>query len=222
MYKILIVEDDEGVSSALKQTLETWGYEAFSVSNFNDVMAEFDRIQPDLVLMDLYLPGRNGFYWTDQIRAVSGVPVIFISSADENMNIVTALGKGADDYITKPFDMTVLISKIQALIRRAYAYTPSSSYLEHGGLRVYPSQFYASYKDQTIELTRNEIKILAILLRKKGEVVSREELMEALWQTDCYIDENTLTVNVSRLRSKLENIGVTGYIHTIRGVGYRV
>lgn len=222
MYKILIVEDDLQSARSLEQVLENWGYEARRVQDFENVLAEFDAFMPDLVLMDLYLPGRNGFYWTDRIRTISGVPVIFISSADENMNIVTALGKGADAYVTKPFDTTVLISKIQALLRRTYDYSPAARYLEHRGLRVYPVSFQAGYLDHTIELTRNELKILTVLLAHKGEVVSREELMEALWQTDCYIDENTLTVNVSRLRSKLSQIGAENYVHTVRGVGYRV
>lgn len=222
MYRIMIVEDDASIASALESVLKGWGFEACQAKNFQDITADFLQKQPDLVLMDLNLPGRNGFYWTQEIRKLSSLPIIFISSAYESMNVVTALTKGADDYITKPFDMTVLVTKIQALLRRSYDYTPRTVLLVHNGLRLDTESCEAFYEENSVILSRNEEKILKILMDQKGKIVSRETLMEALWKTDCYIDENTLSVNVNRLRRKLESIGVQDYIQTRKGQGYIV
>ncbi len=222
MYKILIIEDDNAVSSALASLVDNWGFEALRLNTFDNITEQVEKIGPDLILMDLHLPRQNGFYWTGEIRKTSSVPIIFISSADESMNIVTALNQGADDYVTKPFDTTVLVSKIQALLRRAFAYTSRNDFLEHKGVKLDTGNNEVSYEGRTIELSKNEAKILRTLMENKGRIVPREVLMEALWKTDCYIDENTLSVNVNRLRHKLEGVHLYDFIQTRKGIGYMV
>lgn len=222
MYKIMIVEDDPSVSTALSSAIESWGFDSVRIQTFDDITAQFESIRPDLVLMDLNLPERNGFYWTGEIRKKSSVPIIFVSSADESMNVVTALNQGADDYITKPFDMTVLVTKIRALLRRAFDYTARMDYLEHKGVHLDTGNNEVTYQGKTTELSKNEAKILRILLENKGKIVKREHLMDALWKTDCYIDENTLSVNVNRLRRKLESVSLYDFIQTRKGIGYMV
>ncbi len=222
MYKIMIVEDDPSVSSALSSVLQSWGFEAQSMKTFTDITKQFEILKPDLILMDLNLPERNGFFWTGEIRKFSSVPIIFISSADENMNVISALNQGADDYITKPFDVTVLVSKIRALLRRTFDYTSRTDFLEHKGVRLDTGNNEVSYNGKTIDLSKNEAKILRILLENKERIVKREVLMDALWKTDCYIDENTLSVNVNRLRRKLEGVDLYDFIITRKGIGYMV
>lgn len=222
MYKIMVVEDDPSVSSALSSVLNSWGFEAIRVTDFENITDQFEKIRPDLILMDLNLPERNGFFWTSEIRKRSSVPIIFVSSADESMNVVTALNQGADDYITKPFEMTVLVTKIRALLRRTFDYTTRSDFLEHKGVHLDLNNNEVSYAGQTIELSKNEAKILKNLMENKDKIVRREKLMEALWKTDCYIDENTLSVNVNRLRRKLESIHLYDFIQTRKGIGYMV
>ncbi len=222
MYKIMVVEDDPSVSSALSSVLNSWGFEAIRVTDFENITDQFEKIRPDLILMDLNLPERNGFFWTSEIRKRSSVPIIFVSSADESMNVVTALNQGADDYITKPFEMTVLVTKIRALLRRTFDYTTRSDFLEHKGVYLDLNNNEVSYEGQTIELSKNEAKILKNLMENKDKIVRREKLMEALWKTDCYIDENTLSVNVNRLRRKLEGIHLYDFIQTRKGIGYMV
>lgn len=222
MYKILIVEDDPSISSLLCRNLESWGYQAACVQDFSRVLDTFLEQKPDFILMDLYLPDKNGFYWTEQIRRHSAVPILFVSSADEGSSVITALGKGADDYITKPFDLMVLTSKIQAMLRRSYDYPNAPVFLEHKGVRFDPASGEVFYGEQSTELSKNEGKILKILLENKNKIVERETLMEALWKTDCWIDENTLSVNVNRLRKKLESIGIEDFIETKKGAGYKI
>lgn len=222
MYRIMVVEDDPSVSSALTSVLNSWGFEAVRVTTFENITEQFKKIKPDLILMDLNLPERNGFYWTGEIRKQSSVPIIFVSSADESMNVVTALNQGADDYITKPFDMTVLITKIRALLRRAFDYTSRNDFLEHKGVHLDTSNNEVSFEGKSIELSKNEAKILKILMENKDQIVRREKLMDALWKTDCYIDENTLSVNVNRLRRKLEGVGLQNFIQTRKGIGYMI
>ncbi|MEY8309747.1 response regulator transcription factor [Erysipelotrichaceae bacterium 51-3] len=222
MYKIMIVEDDPSVSGALASVLESWGFDARRAETFDDILEQFESVKPDLVLMDLNLPERNGFFWTGEIRKFSSVPIIFISSADENMNVITALNQGADDYITKPFDISVLVSKIRALLRRTFDYTSRTDFLEHKGVRLDTGSNEVSYNGKTIDLSKNEAKILKILMENKDRIVRREQLMDALWKTDCYIDENTLSVNVNRLRRKLEGIDLFDYVITRKGIGYMV
>ena len=222
MYRIMIAEDDDSIRNSLKQALQGWGFEVLSLKNFDHIAQDVMVLKPDLILMDLYLPSQNGFYWTSEIRKISSLPIIFVSSADESSNILTALTKGADDYITKPFDMTVLITKIQALLRRTYDYTPKSNVLEHKGVRLDVDSGEVFYNNKEVTLSKNEERILKILMDHKNQVVSRETLMEALWKTDCYIDENTLSVNVNRLRKKLLALGLEEFIQTRKGKGYMI
>lgn len=222
MYTILLVEDDNVIATKTAQFLKSWNYEVVLVKDFHDVMDTFFQCNPDLVLMDVTLPVLNGYHWTTQIHRVSKVPILFVSSAGDNMNIVMALSQGADDYITKPFELQILQAKIQALLRRTYDFSGKLNVLEHKGLRFVIEENKALYQDQEIELSKNEAKILHILLEKKDTIVSREEMMNYLWKTDFYVDENTLSVNVNRLRKKLESIGCTNYIETKKGWGYKI
>lgn len=222
MYTILLVEDDNVIATKTAQFLKSWNYEVVLVKDFHDVMNTFFQCNPDLVLMDVTLPVLNGYHWTTQIRRVSKVPILFVSSAGDNMNIVMALSQGADDYITKPFELQILQAKIQALLRRTYDFSGKLNVLEHKGLRFVIEENKTLYQDQEIELSKNEAKILHILLEKKDTIVSREEMMNYLWKTDFYVDENTLSVNVNRLRKKLESIGCTNYIETKKGLGYKI
>lgn len=222
MYRILIVEDDMVIAKQMQKYLSSWNYDVTIVTDFQKVLDIFLEIEPELVLMDLTLPYFNGYYWTEMIRKTSSVPIMFISSASDNMNIVMAMSTGGDDFISKPFDLTVLVAKIQALLRRAYDFISKTSHLEYHGLRFNPGNHLVTYQEKSLELTKNEAKILKILLEHSGEIVERDTLMEFLWSTDVYIDENTLTVNVNRLRKRLEEIGVSDFIKTKKGIGYMI
>lgn len=219
-YKIMLIEDDLGISQAVESCIQNWGMQAYSVTDFQNVMAEFSKYQPHLVLMDISLPFMNGHYWCQQIRQVSSVPIVFISSTSDNMNIIMAINMGADDFIAKPFDQSVLIAKIQAMLRRSYGMQEKQPILEHRGAILDTSNNSLNYNGVQVELSKNEYRILYILMKEAGNVVSREKLMEALWQTDCFVDENTLSVNVNRLRKKLEKAGLESFITTKFGVGY--
>ena len=185
-------------------------------------MAEFARFDPHLVLMDVVLPFFNGYHWCGEIRKVSKVPVIFLSSASDNMNIVMAMNLGADDFIAKPFDQNVLTAKVQALLRRTYDFAGAVPVLEHRGALLNTGDGTLTFHGRQIALTKNEYRILLALMENKGKVVSRERLMERLWETDSFVDENTLTVNVNRLRKKLDAAGLAGFITTKFGVGYLI
>ena len=222
MYRILIVEDDRGIGEAIIRQASVWGLEAKCVADFQNVMGEFGAFDPQLVLMDITLPFFNGYHWCSRIRQVSKVPIIFISSAADNMNIIMAVNMGADDFIAKPFDMSVLMAKINAMLRRTYDFTGASPVLEHRGAVLNTGDNTLTFEGKQIPLSKNEYRILLTLLENKGSVVSRERLMEKLWQTDSFVDENTLTVNVGRLRKKLDAAGLTGFIETRFGVGYLV
>ncbi len=222
MYRILIVEDDPGITRGVGQLIAAWGMEAVTVRDFQNVSGEFAACNPHLVLMDIGLPFMNGYHWCSEIRRVSQVPIIFLSSASDNMNIIMAMNMGADDFIPKPFDGNVLIAKIQALLRRAYSFGESSPVLEHRGAMLNTGDNSLTYQGKQISLSKNEYRILLELMKSRGKVVSRERLMEALWQTDSFVDENALTVNVGRLRKKLEAAGLTDFIETKFGVGYRI
>lgn len=208
MYKIMIVEDDSVIANQMSKFLYTWDYHVEIATDLRNVMNDFSNIRPDLVFMDITLPYKNGYYWCEEIRKVSKVPIIFISSASDNMNIVMAMNAGADDYIAKPFDLQVLVAKLQALLRRTYDFANQMNFLEYEGVRLNIGNNVVIYEDKSVELTKNEGKILKILLERKGEIVERDTLMEYLWQTDCYVDDNTLSVNVNRLRKTLEEIGI--------------
>lgn len=222
MYRILVVEDDRGIAEAIKTQAELWSLEAVCAENFRDVLADFARVQPHLVLLDITLPFFNGYHWCGEIRKISKVPIIFISSAADNMNIVMAMSLGADDFIAKPFDGGVLMAKIQALLRRSYDFAAAMPLLEHRGAFLDTGDNSLTFRGEKIALTKNEYRILLCLMENKGKVVSREKLMERLWQTDSFVDENTLTVNVGRLRKKLDAAGLEGFIKTRFAVGYIV
>lgn len=205
MHRILLVEDDPVIAVAMKQHIDSWGLEAECVRNFRDVLSEFRAFDPHLVLMDLALPFFNGYHWCSEIRKISSVPVVFVSSASDNMNMVMAMNMGADDFIAKPFDMNVLMAKIQAILRRCYDYVAQSPSYEYRGASFHPEEACLNYAGEKVSLTKNECRILQTLLEHRGKVVSRDTLMMRLWETDSFIDENTLTVNVARLRRKLED-----------------
>ena len=222
MYKILIVEDDEGIARELKKLCEMWSYEVLCVKNFRNVLSDFAEFDPHIVLMDISLPFYNGFYWCAEIRKVSKVPIVFISSASDNMNIVMAINMGGDDFISKPFDSSVIMAKVQAILRRTYDFSSSVPCFEHRGALLNTQDSSIVYNGNKISLTKNEYKILLCLMENKGKIVSRERLMEKLWDTDSFIDENTLTVNVNRIRKKLTGAGLDNFITTKFGMGYIV
>ena len=222
MYKILIVEDDKTIANAVKKHVETWGYQAYATQNFQNVMEDFAREHPQLVILDITLPFYNGYHWCSEIRKVSKVPILFLSSAADNMNIIMAMQMGGDDFVAKPFDLTVLTAKIQALLRRSYDFAGQTRIMEHCGIILNLADATLLYEGETLELSKNEYRIILTLLECTGSVVSRETLMEKLWATDSFVDENTLTVNVARLRKRLAGIGLSAFIETRKGLGYMI
>ncbi|MBE5901073.1 MAG: response regulator transcription factor [Lachnospiraceae bacterium] len=222
MYKLFLVEDDDGIAAAIKTQAEAWSYEVYRAQNYQDILAEFLKEAPQLVLLDITLPFFNGYHWCTQIRKVSKVPILFLSSAGDNMNIVMAMNMGGDDYLVKPFDFSVLMAKIQALLRRSYDFAGTLPVMEHNGVMLHTGEQVVLYGEEKLSLTKNEYRILLCLMENRGQVVSREKLMQRLWETDCFVDENTLSVNVNRLRKKLEGIGVTDFITTKFGEGYQI
>ena len=222
MYKILIVEDDKTIANAVKNHFETCGYQADATQNFHNVMEEFAREHPQLVILDITLPFYNGYHWCSEIRKVSKVPILFLSSAADNMNIIMAMQMGGDDFVAKPFDLTVLTAKIQALLRRSYDFAGQTRIMEHCGVILNLADATLLYEGETLELSKNEYRIILTLLERTGSVVSRETLMEKLWATDSFVDENTLTVNVARLRKRLAGIGLSDFIETRKGLGYMI
>lgn len=222
MYRIMVIEDDETIVQIVKRHLESWGYEVCQVENFSHVLQEFVQKDPQLVLLDLKLPFYNGFHWCEEIRRISQVPIIFISSAADNMNMVMAMSRGADDFIAKPFDMDVLTAKIQAILRRTYSFGTPGNVLEYKGALLNPPRCTLTWNGHDIALTKNELRILEILLEHAGQTVSRDALMTRLWESDSFVDDNTLTVNITRLRRKLEGEGLKDFIITKKGLGYMV
>ena len=216
------MEDDAVIARTMKNHIETWGFTVRTATDFRGIMREFAEFGPHLVLMDISLPFFNGYHWCSEIRKISKVPVIFISSAADNMNIVMAVSMGGDDFIAKPFDLEVLTAKIRALLRRTYDFSPAASLIEHGGAILNLEDGTLFYDGRQIDLTKNEYRILKTLMEERGRVVSRDTLMNRLWETDSFVDENTLTVNVTRLRRKLESAGLSGFIQTKKGEGYMV
>ena len=211
-YRIFIVEDDETIANLLKKHLSSWGYKVFLAEDFSNVLQEFAGKDPQLVLLDLKLPFYNGFHWCEEIRKVSQVPVIFISSAADNMNMVMAMSRGADDFIAKPFDMDVLVAKIQAILRRTYSFGNPGNVLEHKGAVLNLSGATLTWNGVDLEL----------LFSQAGRPVSRDAIMTKLWESDSFVDDNTLTVNITRLRKKLEAAGLVDFIITRKGLGYMV
>ena len=222
MYKILIVEDDPVIAEAVKRALTTWGYRAQIVRDFRRVMEEFEAFEAQLTLMDISLPFFNGYHWCAEIRKRSKSPVIFLSSASDNMNVLMALNMGGDDFIAKPFDLDVLIAKVQAMLRRTYDFAQAPQQLTQGDVTLNLSDASLDVAGERIDLTKNEFRILELLMTHRGAVVPRDQIMERLWETDSYIDDNTLTVNVARLRKKLEGAGLDAFILTKKGMGYMV
>lgn len=218
--RILIVEDDPVIAGAMAEHLQSWGHRTVCVRDFQHVTAEFAASQAQLVLLDVSLPFFNGYYWCAEIRKLSQVPILFISSAADNMNQIMAMNMGGDDFLAKPFDLAVLSAKVQALVRRAYDFAgPAAQVMPCGGV-LNVSDGTLSAGEAKMELTWNELKILQMLLENRGRVVSRESLMTRLWESDAFVDENTLTVNIARLRRKLRTAGLEDLIRTKKGAGY--
>nr|WP_317282382.1 response regulator transcription factor [uncultured Sellimonas sp.] len=220
MYKILIIEDDVTIAKTVAEHLKKWGYEVNYIRDFQHVLEETAEFSPQLILLDIMLPFYNGFHWCSKIREFSKVPIVFLSSASDNMNIVMAMNMGGDDFIDKPFDLNVLTAKIQAILRRSYSFQGNVNVIEHHGLILNLSDATAHYKNKKIELTKNEYRILQCLMEQAGKIVSREDIITRLWEDDSFIDDNTLTVNMTRLRKKLEKVGLNDFILTKKGIGY--
>lgn len=220
MYRILIVEDDVSLANAMKKHIESWGNKVVCAKNFQNIVSDFLEVEPHIILIDIMLPFYNGYHWCSEIRKISNVPIIFISSASDNMNIVMAMNIGGDDFVSKPLDLNVMNAKIQALLRRTYDMNTNIPILEHRGAVLNLNNTNLTYNNKTLELTKNDFRILQTLMENKGKIVSRDSLMTKLWQVDSYVEENTLTVNVNRLRKKLESIGLNNFITTKVGTGY--
>ena len=222
MFKIFIVEDDDTIAKELCRHIEMWGMQAVCVTDFRFVLDEFLSLSPGLVLLDISLPYFNGYHWCSEIRKISKVPIIFLSSAADNMNMIMAMNLGADDFIAKPFDLNVLIAKMQALLRRSYDYNEGVNLITHKGAILNLSDATLTYKEQRVDLSKNDFRILQTMMENRGRVVIRETLMHTLWETDSFVDENTLSVNITRLRGKLALLGLTDFITTKKGLGYIV
>ncbi|AOY77929.1 response regulator transcription factor [Clostridium formicaceticum] len=223
MYKILIIEDDPTISSIIEEKLEKWGYKTSRVQVFHDILGDYTSFEPHLILMDINLPYYDGFYWCGKIRQLSNVPIIFISSRDTDGDKIRAISQGGDDYIEKPFSMDLLIAKVQAILRRAYSYSDQTlNILQHKEMLLDIEHLKVFCGEEAAALTRNEGKILTMLIRNHDKIVSRTRLMKALWDDESFVDDNTLTVNINRLRRKLQAIGLEGYVKTIKGEGYRL
>jgi len=220
MYKLFLIEDDSGIASALVTLCESWGMELRVAQNLRNPLPELSAYEPHLVLLDIMLPFFNGYHWCSELRKTSRVPIIFLSSASDNLNIVMAVNLGADDFIAKPFDGNVLMAKVQALLRRTYDFADSTPALSFAGATLNTGDQSLTFGQEKIPLTKNEFRILSCLMENRGKVVSRERLMERLWETDVFVDENTLSVNVNRLRKKLDTAGLVNFIRTRVGAGY--
>lgn len=221
MFKIMVVEDDVSLKNIIAKCLTKWGHDVHQIENLENIIEEFKNYNPELVLLDINLPFYDGFHWCNEIRKISKVPIIFISSRNSNMDVIMGVNLGADDYIQKPFSVDVLVAKVNALLRRTYNFVDNNSnQIIHNGVTLDLSTATINYEDNTIELTKNEIKILHELMKYKGQIVSRNKLMKKLWDNDWFVDNNTLTVNVNRIRSKLNEIGLEDFIETKRGLGY--
>lgn len=222
MYKVFLAEDDDGIANAIIKRLSEWEFEVKRVDNYRDVIGEFKAFDPHIVLLDISLPFYNGFHWCSEIQQISKCPVVFISSASDNLNIVTAMNMGGDDFIAKPFDLSVMVAKVQAILRRSYDFAENIGVITHKGAVLNTADATLKFNGEKIDLTKNEYRIMETLLENKGKVVSRERLMNKLWGTDSYVDENTLSVNIARLRKKLEQAGLHDFITTKVGMGYIV
>ncbi|GKU83894.1 response regulator transcription factor [Niallia sp. NCCP-28] len=223
MYRIMLIEDDEKIRQIVADKLRKWQYDVMEVTRFDQVLKEFEQESPHLVLLDINLPVFDGYYWCQQIRSVSKVPIIFLSSRNQNMDIIMAINMGGDDFIQKPFDLDILVTKISALIRRRYTYQeePNITFV-HRGLKLNVTNSTIEYRGQSTELSRNEFILLQLMMRNIGKIVSREDLMQALWNEDQFVDDNTLTVNVNRMRRKIASLSLEDFIVTRKGMGYLI
>ena len=220
MHKLMLVEDDTTIRSGIVALLEKWGYQVIAIEKFDEVLTTYIAEKPHLVILDITLPFYNGYYWCQEIRKLDKVPILFLSSHNEPMDIVMSINMGADDYITKPFDPSILVAKIQSLLRRSYEFATEQTWIEHNGLVLDLKSTIATYHGTSIDLTKNEYQILRVLMENHDGFVSRERLMQELWNSDLFIDDNTLTVNVARLRKKMEEVGIKELIRTKKGIGY--
>jgi DNA-binding response OmpR family regulator len=220
LFHILIIEDDERIRTIVADSLRKWQFKVTELTDFDNVLAHFTQHQPHLVLLDINLPVFDGFYWCQRIRSVSKVPIIFLSSRNQNMDVIMAINMGGDDFVQKPFDLGVLVAKVNALLRRNYTYQDENLQLTHRSLGFNLSNSSVQYGDQTSDLSRNEFVLLQHMMRNIGTIVSRDELMQALWNDEQFVDDNTLTVNVNRLRRKIANLGLDDFIVTRKGMGY--
>ena len=218
--KILIVEDDNNIAEILANELSVWGYDTVCVKDFNNVLDEFKSEKPELVLMDIILPYFNGFYWCQKIREISKVPLMFISSKSEDIDIVQAMQFGGDDYIVKPINIQIVRAKIVALLRRSYDFAEETDYLTFGNVKLLLSAAKLEFMGRVAELTRTELMILETLFKDRGAVSKRDKIMDKCWQEENFIDDNTLAVNMTRLRKKLAEIGLDDFIQTKKGIGY--
>ncbi len=222
MIKIMVVEDEKTINDILIKRLNAQGYMACGIQRFDCVLEEVKQVHPDLIILDIILPFYNGFHWCTEIRKISKVPIIFLSSASDNMNIVTAMSMGGDDFVCKPFDMRVLLAKVAAMIRRTYDYVDVKEVYEVKGVVLDIHNSWLMVDNRKIDLTKNELRILSLLMENQGKIVRREDIMQKLWETDEYIDDNTLTVNIARIRKKLDDFGLVDFIKTKKGFGYTI
>lgn len=223
MQKIYLVEDDATIVSVLAEYLQQWGYECISAKNFVSILQEFHEIKPDLVLLDISLPYYNGYHWCQEIRKTSAVPIIFLSSMDQQMNQIMAMNMGADDYLTKPFDLAFVLAKIQALLRRSYQYSHQQALtFKIGQVTFYPTENVLKNQGEQLPLSPNEARILSLLLQHRGKIVAKETIIEMLWNSEEFIDNNTLAVNMTRLRKKLSQIELSDLIQTVKNKGYLI
>ena len=221
MFKIMIVEDDARIKEILLENIVRWGFDGKAVENFNDVFVEFSKYSPHLILMDINLPFFDGFYWCGKIREISKVPIIFVSSRNSNMDVIMAINMGGDDFIQKPFSLEILMAKINALIRRTYSYADAQTdVLEYKNIVLNMKDNSVFFKEKKVELSRNEFSILYLLMKNNGNLISRDKIMRSLWEDESFVDDNTLTVNINRLRKKLENIELEDLIKTKKRQGY--
>ncbi|MFB4170011.1 response regulator transcription factor [Virgibacillus sp. JSM 102003] len=225
MEKIYLVEDDPKIASLLKDYLEKYEYAVTIAQSFDKITDEFKAVDPHLILLDINLPRYDGFYWCRQIRSISNCPIIFVSARDSGMDQVMAIENGGDDYITKPFNFDVVQAKVKGIIRRIYgeyAVTRKSELIDLKGLHIHLTAMEVKFKGETAFLTKNEFMLLKMFAEHLNDVLSRINLLEILWDNENFVDDNTLSVNITRLRKKLEDIGVYNSIQTVRGAGYKM
>lgn len=221
-YKVMIIEDDLNAAQSISNFLEVWGFQCIYLENFQEVTEEFVKYKPEIVLLDITLPRYNGYYWCEEIRKISKVPIIFISSTSDNLNMILAMNMGGDDFVIKPFDLNFLLAKINSLLRRTYDFQGVMNIIACGDVVLDLDNAKLQYKGNIMELSRNDFVILKELMTHKGKNVSRDDLMQALWSDNTFVDDNTLTVNITRVRNKLSKIGLEDFIITRKGMGYQV